>query len=133
MKTFRVAVTGFAIVDAETAEAALDRASVQFMPGSRFRAREIMPDRRLAPIETEVRLAWGSSVPRMGVMESATVTLKRRRKTVWVWDCKCERCGHTWESAADDAPARCPGCKQRNWNRDAAWSRPDRRKDAAGK
>ncbi len=33
------------------------------------------------------------------------------------WACKCERCGHQWQSIGAELPLRCPGpnCKSPYW------------------
>lgn len=32
-------------------------------------------------------------------------------------DCRCEKCGHTWWKRSAAAPAMCPKCKTRDWNK----------------
>jgi predicted Zn-ribbon and HTH transcriptional regulator len=58
-------------------------------------------------------------------VESAAVTIKRRRRTVWEWVCKCARCEYEWTSQRVKKPTRCPRCQARNFDRP---SRPYRRK-----
>jgi tRNA(Ile2) C34 agmatinyltransferase TiaS len=30
--------------------------------------------------------------------------------------CKCEKCGHEWESVGDEPPTNCRKCRSREWN-----------------
>ena len=43
------------------------------------------------------------------------------------WQCKCERCGHAWQSVGGEPPVRCanPKCKS------PYWKTPARKKAAA--
>jgi len=45
--------------------------------------------------------------------------LRRRRVTISEWQCKCERCGHSWKSLGAEPPARCANCKAPNWQHPA--------------
>ena len=40
-----------------------------------------------------------------------------RQVTRKVWSCKCERCGHKWETKTDALPKTCPNvkCKSPFW------------------
>jgi predicted Zn-ribbon and HTH transcriptional regulator len=46
----------------------------------------------------------------------APVSLRRAKRLVEVWECKCERCGHQWDSRQKRPPTYCAGCRSRNWN-----------------
>lgn len=39
-----------------------------------------------------------------------------REITTNLWACRCEYCGHKWESKGDEPPQFCAGCKRRHWN-----------------
>ena len=54
-----------------------------------------------------------------------TMTVKKLRRSVWVWACRCARCGHSWTSTAKEKPSRCASCKALAFNKPA---RPYRRK-----
>lgn len=56
------------------------------------------------------------------------VTVERKRKSFWVFACKCARCGWAWDSFAPKAPTRCPGCHSRDFNTPA---RPYKRRKKA--
>src|SRR5256885_2151269 len=45
------------------------------------------------------------------------MAIRRVRRSVWVWACRCVRCGHRWDSMAAEAPARCAACGTRNFSR----------------
>lgn len=33
-----------------------------------------------------------------------------------VWDCGCEKCGHSWVSKNEIVPRLCPSCHRSTWN-----------------
>lgn len=37
-------------------------------------------------------------------------------RTVKRYYCKCERCGHEWQTETTRMPKRCAGCKKPGWN-----------------
>lgn len=37
-------------------------------------------------------------------------------RTVKRYYCKCERCGHSWQTESTLVPKRCAKCKRPNWN-----------------
>lgn len=37
------------------------------------------------------------------------------KKLIRRWKCKCEKCGHEWESRMTN-PKMCPNCKTTYWN-----------------
>lgn len=45
------------------------------------------------------------------------MTHKRKKVVKWLYDCRCERCGHEWETKEDQLPLTCPKCKSPYWNR----------------
>jgi hypothetical protein len=73
--------------------------------------------------------ARGVNMRPQGPYTPAPMTIRRKRVTVWVWECRCERCGHAWTSSSKSPPVTCAnaGCKARNWQRAA---RPYRRRKA---
>ena len=39
------------------------------------------------------------------------------KKEVNVYECKCERCKHSWITRKDILPIVCPKCKSPYWNK----------------
>jgi len=39
------------------------------------------------------------------------------KKEIKVYECKCERCGHSWITRSEDVPVVCPKCKSPYWNK----------------
>jgi predicted Zn-ribbon and HTH transcriptional regulator len=37
-------------------------------------------------------------------------------KEIPVWECKCEKCGHSWRSMSANLPAQCSKCLSRHWH-----------------
>lgn len=40
----------------------------------------------------------------------------RARGKITAWECRCNRCSHTWTSKGRKPPGRCANCKSRYWN-----------------
>jgi len=39
------------------------------------------------------------------------------KKEIKVYECKCERCGHSWITRTEEIPVVCPKCKSPYWNK----------------
>ncbi len=39
------------------------------------------------------------------------------KKEKKVYECKCERCGHSWITRSEELPIVCPKCKSPYWNK----------------
>lgn len=39
-------------------------------------------------------------------------------KRVTRFECRCERCNHTWVTRSSERPVKCPGCGSAYWDRE---------------
>ena len=58
------------------------------------------------------------------------LTIRRERRSVVVWVCSCERCGHRWEAIQPEPPKTCARCKARGFDKPA---RPYQKRSARAK
>ena len=67
-----------------------------------------------------------TAAPRPSVPQKASKAYRRIK--VEAWECRCQRCGHQWQTLGETPPVSCSACKSKSWTFPADPSKPGRRK-----